>query len=593
MSFSASDRSAIRERLARPLDCLIVGGGINGAALARDLVGRGARVGLVEKDDFASGTSSKSSRLIHGGLRYLEEALQRPLHAPQQIALVFESVTERWRLASLARHLVRPQPFVMPTYRHGRIPLWAVAAGVALYDALALYRAPERGRKLGRDRTREVLPKLNPVSLTGGMHYYDYRTDDARLTLENAIDAHRGGAAILTRASAIEPLFEAGVEGVRQLRGALVRDDLTGESFPVRARVVVSTTGPWTDLVLRQLGSWSARPKVRPTKGVHVVVPAEKLPLSVAAAVTHPRDGRVLFALPFHERSVLGTTDTDFKGTPDDVRVDATDVDYLLEMAAHYFPDSRLSRADVISSWAGLRPLVNEEDVSRASGVSREERIVTMPEGIVLLFGGKLTTHRRIAEELADVVARRLASVHGVRLGPSRTKGRPFPGAEGLDDERDLEALENALRGRAGLTRASATHLAETYGMRAVEMLERAARDAGEDGARRMIDDLPHVWEEIGWAADEEMAMSLDDVLVRRTGIFYRALDQGLGVAEKVAARLAASLGWSDAHRDEQLARYRAHVAASRAWRDGGQSAAAAPGAIGSMPERAGIPAPT
>ena len=162
-----------------------------------------------------------------------------------------------------------------------------------------------------------------------------------------------------------------------------------------------------------------------------------------------------------------------------------------------------------------------------------------------------------------------------MRLGPSRTKGQPFPGAVGLDDEHDLEALENALRGRAGLTRESAIHLAETYGSRAVDLLERAARDPAEDGARPMIADLPHVWEEITWAADEEMAMTLEDVLVRRTGVFHRALDQGLGIAEKVAHRLGAALGWSDAHRDEELARYRAHVAASRVWRDGGASAAA------------------
>ncbi|HVO31686.1 MAG TPA: glycerol-3-phosphate dehydrogenase/oxidase, partial [bacterium] len=333
-SFSGKDRAWIRRAMSvHEVDVLIVGGGINGCGLARDLALRGARVALVEKNDFAAGTSSRSSRLLHGGLRYLEEAyklIPRP-SAIRQIALVFESVTERWRMSRLARHLARPLPFVFPALQGGRVSLAEVKLGVSLYDALALGRNLPH-RSLERADVLHQLPTFDGARLKGGVLYYDYRTNDARMTLENAISAHELGALVLSRARVTAPIVER-TAGKKRLAGAIVHDDLAGESFHVRAKVIVSATGPWTDEALRALDleKPSDHPQVRPTKGVHIVVPREKLPLRSAAALTHPTDGRVLFALPFDERSVLGTTDTDWTGSPDSVRVERADVDYLLE----------------------------------------------------------------------------------------------------------------------------------------------------------------------------------------------------------------------------------------------------------------------
>jgi glycerol-3-phosphate dehydrogenase len=550
----------VKAELARGVDVLIVGGGINGTGLARDLALRGARVGLVEKSDLASGTSSRSSRLIHGGLRYLEE---------RQVHLVFESVTERWRLSNLARHLVRPLEFVFPVYRTSRFPLWMVNLGVTVYDALALFRNYENHRRLSRAKLLAEMPALNELSLSGGVAYYDYRTDDARLTLENAIDAREHGAAILTRATVTAPMMTS-KSGTRKIAGVVVRDEIGRETFEIPAKRVISTTGPWTDATVKLLGAYSPRPMLRPTKGVHIVVPRARLPVRVAAALSHPRDGRVLFALPFHERAVLGTTDTDFKGAPEDIAADGSDVDYLIEVAAQFFPASQLTHDDVIATWAGLRPLVHEDDV-RASGVSREERVITTPEGVIAMFGGKLTTYRLVAEHLGNRLARELGG-----LGPGVTKSEPLPGSVGLDRDEDLVALEEHLRYRAGISRESALHLAETYGMRATRLLDRASVDPSDEGTHRLYPDLPHLWCEIDWAVEQEMALTLEDVLVRRTGVFYRAMDQGLSIAEKVARRIARVLRWSEDEIARQLDAYRAAVARSRAWR-GPASAGATP----------------
>ncbi len=557
ISFSGNDRLRIRAALQKPLDVLIVGGGINGAGLARDLAMRGARVGVVEKNDFAHGTSSRSSRLIHGGLRYLEQ---------REIALVFESVTERWRMSRLARHLVRPLPFVFPVYKGGRVPLWMVRIGLTIYDALALFRNYENHRGVTKDEVRTLLPAFDTSRLTGGVLYYDYRTNDARLTLENVISASEAGAAILSRARAVAPIFDRS-QGSRRLAGATIRDELTGETFDVRATIVVSATGPWTDEVLRTLGveRLGEHPHLRPTKGVHIVVPSEKLPLKSAAALTHPRDGRVLFALPYEERSVLGTTDTDWNASADGVRVESSDVDYLLEVASVLFPASKLTRADVISSWAGLRPLMNADAV-KASSVTREHRILTTPEGLIAIFGGKLTTYRKMCEELADDVAKVLEKRGHRALKSGRTDSVPLPGAEGLSTDEDLQRVAELAMQQTGLDHIAAMHLAETYGARATGLLDRIARDTTGRLRQRVDAGLPFLWVEIEWAAEREMALSLEDIFVRRTGLFYRALDNGLSAAAQAATLLGAVLGWNAKRCEEEVVRYTDFVATSRAW---------------------------
>ena len=573
-----ADRERQRKRLEEGLDVLVVGGGINGAGLARDLALRGARVGLIEKDDWAEGTSSRSSRLIHGGLRYLEESAKsirrgirgfKPawiVDGGHQIGLVFESVNERYWMSRLARHLVRPQPFVFPKLAGARVPFWQIRAGVALYDALALFRNYRRHRVLRHEDVQRLLPALDMSLVEGAVHYFDYRTNDARLTIENVIAAREAGAAVLSRARAAAPILET-AGGRRRLAGAVVRDELTGATFDVPADVVVSATGPWTDEAFRALGHPPlARPLLRLTKGVHIVLPQDKLPLHAAAALTHPRDGRVLFAIPFHERTVIGTTDTDWDASPDGVRVETADVDYLLEVAARYFPGSKVGREDVIAAWAGLRPLVNAEGVG-ASAVPREHRIVVTPEGLIAIFGGKLTTYRRMVEDLADAVADAYEERTGRRLAVGTTRGIPLPGADTLDTDRDLDDLVLHLRHRGGVSRATARHLAESYGDNAPQLLDLAAAEPG--GLHQTIyPDLPHIWAEIPWAARREMAQTVADVLVRRTSIHYRALDQGLAAAGRTARLLGAELGWSEAETAAGAEAYARFVADARRWRE-------------------------
>lgn len=575
-----AERERMRRALEEGVDVLVVGGGINGAGLARDLALRGARVGLIERDDWAQGTSSRSSRLVHGGLRYLEESwksIRRGLirFKPRlvvggiaQIGLVFESVTERYWMSRLARNLVRPQPFFFPVFRGGRVPLWQLEVATTMYDALSLFRNYENHHTASKDEVAAAFPGMDLSRFGGAVHYFDYRTNDARLTLENVIAAREAGAAVLSRARAVAPILPE--DGPRRIAGATVRDELTGTTFEVPARVVVSTTGPYTDETLRALGyPADERPLLRLTKGVHIVVRSEKIPAKAAAALTHPRDGRVLFVLPFFERTVIGTTDTDWKASAGDVRVETADVDYLLEVAAHYYPDSHVSRQDVVSSWAGLRPLANAHGVSESS-VPREHRILRTKLGLIAIFGGKLTTYRRMVEELADVVADELAERTGLRLAAGSTRGAPLPGADTLDTDRDLADLVLHLTHRSGVSAATASHLAESYGDNAPALLDLAAADPTNRLKARIYPDLPHLWAEVVWAARREMAFSVEDVLVRRTSLHYRALDQGLACAAEAARLLGNELGWKEARVRAEAESYERFVAASRRWREDG-----------------------
>lgn len=548
-----AERATTRERLRRELfDLVVVGGGINGVAIARDAALRGASVVLLEQDDLAFGTSSRSSRLIHGGLRYLEHG---------EVRLVFESVSERSRLARNARHLVRPLPFVFPVYE-GQLSLLTMDMGLWIYDALALFRNYQSHEHLTPRGTQDLVPGLTLEGLEGSVLYYDYQTDDARLVLENALAAEQAGASLLSHARVLELEPDRG-----GTRGVRVRDRLAGEELVVRGRVVVLAAGPWTDALLGSgagAGRW-----LRPTKGIHVVVPRERLPLSAALVMRHPSDRRILFALPYFERAVIGTTDTDFDGDPGRVNATAEDVRYLLEVSRHYFPSAALAPDDVIATWAGVRPLLHQEGAAETGSVSREHRIDARPDGLVVIAGGKLTTYRRMAAECVDLALRLLAT-RGGPPAPRRapTHRLPLPGAASLETDADLEAIALRLLARLGPpAQAQAHHLAYTYGARAARIEAILARDPG--AAAPIVAGLPFCWAELQLAAAEEHAFTLVDALVRRTQLFYRDRDQGLGVAEQAAARMARELGWDEAEQRRQVERYREAVAENRAWRLG------------------------
>jgi glycerol-3-phosphate dehydrogenase len=556
-------------------DLLVIGGGITGAGIARDAALRGLKVALLDKADFGAGTSSKSSKLIHGGLRYLQHG---------ELGLVFEAVSERTRLLKLAPHLVRPQQFLVPAYK-GQFPgRMALSAGLSLYDALSKYSAPGRHRVYRSRALCQREPGLRREALTGGVTYYDSITDDSRLTLENILDARANGAQVLSYAR-----VTAFVEGTGDPGGEILGVQVEGipgpgaapdpsERATVRAKVTVNATGPWADHVLRLLQRDQPAPLLRPTKGAHVVVDASRLPVRNAVVMQTPQDHRVMFAIPWSDadnpaasRTILGTTDTDYHGDPDRVAADAEDVDYLLTAANYYFPEAALVPKDVLATWAGLRPLVmpNAEGV-KTSSVSREHRILSRP-GLITIVGGKLTTYRRMAAQLLDEAYKQLGGVEP----RCATSERPLPGAVGLlAEKKGVEpvlsvALALQALGIPAIDRQVAMHWAHNYGVRALAVGQRLVEQAGGPGAstERLDPELPYLYAEVDLAVNEDSALRLDDVLARRLPVLIRARDQGLGCAERVAQRMAPLLGWSAVEIAAEVEHYREVVALSRQFR--------------------------
>jgi glycerol-3-phosphate dehydrogenase len=551
--FSPVARARNWECLDREVwDLLVVGGGITGAGVARDAAERGLRVALVEAGDFARGTSSRSSRLVHGGLRYLETG---------DFGLVFEALAERRRLLELAPHLVHPLPFLFPVYRGAPVGYRKLQAGMWFYDGLSLFRGLPRHRMLSAREALALEPHLGPAELRGGACYYDAAVDDARLTLAVARAAFDAGAVVVPHAPVVGFLREG-----ERVRGARVRDARTGEMREARARVVVNATGPWCD-ELRSLADPRVHPRLRTTKGVHLMLRRERVGNRGALIFRSPLDGRVMFVLPWGHFTYLGTTDTDFTGPPEEARADAEDVAYLLASANHLFPGAGLVPRDVLSTWAGIRPLLSPareqgEEVPE-SATSREHEIWRDRSGLVNVAGGKLTTYRVMAADTVDFAARTLRENHGRAVPDSPTEELPLPGAPGVEWE-DFAARVHAEAGALGLGAETAERLARAYGEEAREVLEAVARDPALGAP--LVPGLPYIWAEVPHAVRREMAVTLEDLLRRRTHVFYETADGGMGVARAVAARMAEhpGIGWGPAEIDAQVEAYREAVEKTR-----------------------------
>ncbi len=520
---------------AGPVDLLVIGGGITGAGIARDAAMRGLSTILVEQHDLAFGTSSRSSRLIHGGLRYLEEG---------DLGLVFEALRERKVLLTIAPHLVHPLPFVFPVHQGDRVPLWMIWAGIWLYDLLAAFRNVKRHRFLGKRALLRMEPMLRERGLKGGARYYDAQCDDARLTLATARSAIRHGARVANYL-VVEELVKA--DG--RVRGARVRDRLTGATGTIQAHVVVNATGPWCDGI-RRLEDPDAEPMLRLTKGVHVMLRRERLGHEAAVTLTSPIDGRVMFVIPWGEFSYIGTTDTDTTQGPDEVRAGPEDVLYLLRSANAAFPNARLEERDVLSTWAGLRPLIAPPERMGASAVPREHVILTGPGGVLTIAGGKLTTYRLMAAELVDLVTAALHQLDGrARPGRPATGTEPLPGGE----VSDLEPLgQPGLE--LGLPAATVDHLVRTFGTEcaAVFNLVRERREL----AQPLSPHHPAIEAEVVHSARRELARLVEDVLVRRLHLYYETPDHGLSAAHRTAELLGAELGWSPDRVEKESLRY-------------------------------------
>ena len=535
-------------------DLLVVGGGITGAGVARDAARRGLNTLLVEQSDIASGTSSRSSKLVHGGLRYLEQG---------ELSLVFEAVAERRVLTEIAPHLVLPMPFLLPVYEDSRRGMFTINVGMWLYDGLSLFRSPKLHKSLPRKKVRQVEPSLRTKGLKGAQVYYDCSTDDARLTLETAIDAEIEGAEIRTYTRLSHFLFDG-----ESVCGAAIENVLTGQVEEVRASLIVNATGPWSD---RARGTTVAQEaeRMRPTKGVHIVVNSSRLKIEHAVCCMHPRDGRVFFTIPWGEQTYIGTTDTDFEGDPGDVYADAEDVAYLLEATASYFPDCDITADDVISTWAGVRPLVSDESAETESSVSREHVIVVEPGGVLTVAGGKLTTYRRMAEEVVDKAVELLEG-KGVVIGhltDSETALNSLVGAVGWPEQGGQEEVARAIHDRAEglLTEETALLLAGSLGMRGIDVAERVV--AEPKLAEPLIQGRHEIMAQVDWAVEREFAVTVTDVMMRRTQLYYRDSDQGLTATNAVAERMAEQLGWSEEERLRQIEDYRKEVERSRRWR--------------------------
>jgi len=535
---------------AGPFDVLVIGGGINGGGIARDAVLRGMRTALVERGDFASGTSSRSSKLIHGGLRYLEQG---------NIRLVLEAVRERERLRRLAPHLVRPQPFLFPVYRDGPMGWLKLAAGLTAYDLLAGLWQVRRHRMLGRGAVEAAEPALRREGLRGGGLYWDYRTDDARLVLETVMAAAREGAAVVSYAEVTAFEKERG-----RIVGARVRDRVGGNEVLVRTRAIVNAAGPWVDKVTAL--DAPVPPRLRLTKGVHVIVPRARLGHSNAIVLRAIADGRVMFVIPWGEHSMVGTTDTDHAGGPDvPPTVEATDVAYLLDTVNHYFPAARLEPRDVVSAFAGLRPLVAAPVGAglSPSEVSREEEIFSSASGLVSIAGGKLTTYRLVAANVVDRVVAILQAADGSRrFGPSRTGDLPLPGGTARPEVLAAAALSSDGH---GLSPAVLEHLAGRYGSRLDEILRLVAQDRrlGEP----LVAPLPETRAEVVQAVENEWALTLEDVLRRRTQVALKDGSAGASVAGEVATLMADALGWDRAAARAAADDYVQAVRVSHTWR--------------------------
>jgi glycerol-3-phosphate dehydrogenase len=529
---------------AEPVDVLVIGGGITGAAIARDAALRGLRAALIDKGDFGGGTSSVSSRLIHGGIRYLEQ---------HDFRLVLEASRERRVLLRIAPHLVHPLPFLFPVYRGARVPAWKLRAGMWLYDLLAAFRNVHTHRWLGRKAVLRLEPGVRAKGLKGAALYYDAQTDDARLVLATVRSAAQAGALVANYAEATTLLKPDG-----QARGATVRDALSGHPYTVRGLVVVNATGPWVDRV-RRLDDPRAEPLLRLTKGAHVAVPRQRLGNTRAVTLTSPIDGRVMFVLPWGDQSYIGTTDTDDDVSPDDVRATARDVVYLLRSANAFFPQARLSPQDVVATWAGLRPLLRPARDVAPSEASREHRVIESASGLLTIAGGKLTTHRVMARDVVDRATVRLRALDGRPRPPrSRTDRLPLPGGETAD----LEVLVEAAAGR--VPEATARHLVGRYGSEAAAVLNVVDRERalGEP----IVVGRPEIWAEVAHAVEREMAMRLADVLVRRLHMFHAGRDQAVPATSAVADHLGALLGWDDDRRSAEIADYLRLVERSRAF---------------------------
>ena len=544
--FSWRSRLVSLERFEREVfDVLIIGGGITGAGLALDAAARGLKTALVEKRDFAAGTSSRSTKLIHGGLRYLEQF---------DVALVREALLERSVLARIAPHQAEAFPFVIPIYadrqRNYDHPL-IMRAGLFLYDLLAGRQNFAKHRRLSREEALRLAPQLDPRGLKGAFLYYDALTNDSRLVIEIVKAAHQQGAAIANYTRVESYLRDA--DG--KITGARVLDELSGERIELRARVTINATGIWMEEMIRLDGGSAEglKKKLRPAKGIHLTIAANRLKVDAAWLIPSLTGHRFYFVVPWEGRVNIGTTDTDYSGGKDFPQAEHDEVAEILNAINSYFPEANLDPSDVISAWAGLRPLISDANAKDTTKVSRKEEMIETADGLISIGGGKLTTYRAMAEHGIDLVLKRLGNNSANRT----TKDIPISGGEMSRVELDQTAKQ--LASHYNLPMDVTRHLAFSYGSNFDALIRLMLDD--ESLRERLVADLPVVKAEIVYAARHELAVSLTDALTRRTRLAMLAGAASLNCAPIAAELMAKELGWSEEEAARQLELFAAEFA--------------------------------
>jgi glycerol-3-phosphate dehydrogenase len=525
-------------------DVLVIGGGITGAGVALDAATRDLRVALVEKRDFAAGTSSRSTKLIHGGLRYLEHL---------DFSLVREGLRERAVLSRIAPHLVEPFPFVIPIYRNNKRnydhPL-KMRAGLVLYDLLAGRYAIGSHRHLSPDEALKLAPQLDPQGLKGAFLYYDALTDDSRLVVEVIKAAHEQGSSIAnyTRVTGFIR-DEAG-----KIAGARLRDELTGDELIARSRIVVNATGVWMNEVAGLDSQAKSEPikYVRPSKGVHLTIPAGRLQIGSAWLIPSLGGHRFYFVVPWHGRVNIGTTDNDYVGDKDSPHAETDEIGEILDAVNAYFPAAQLEPSDIISSWAGLRPLIGDKNTKKTSDISRKEELFEAEDGLISISGGKLTTYRLMAERTVSLASRRLNDRHAIISGDTGTTELPISGGSMTRGELAREARRIVVNEK--LSDETARHLVFTYGSNYYHILK-LIRES-EHLRTPVIEGLPQIRAEVVYAVRTEMAMTLSDVLVRRTRLAILAGEDSLKCSAAVADLMAQELAWSGEEVKSQIAQF-------------------------------------
>lgn len=546
------DRSSVCADLQkRTFDLLVIGGGATGAGIALDAASRGLDVALIERGDFASGTSSRSTKLIHGGVRYLEKAFKELDMG--QYHLVREALAERGTLLRIAPHLTRALPLITPLYHRWEIPYYM--AGLKMYEWLAGNHSLHASRYVNRDTALKMCPMLKSERLRGGVLFYDGQFDDARMAIAIVTKASQLGATVGNYISADKPIFADGKSGGK-LAGFEVSDRLSDKRFSIRAKIVVNATGPFCDH-LRLATDPTAKKILEASSGAHLVLPREFSARESGLLIPKTDDGRVLFLLPWLGHTLVGTTDVPASLTYSPEASDA-EVHFILEQLSKYF-SVKVTQDHVLAAWAGLRPLVSPTNEGATAQISREHYLEELPSGLVTITGGKWTTYRVMAEETVDFCLKRLPPTNDtaknkdahIGFPPSLTANIKLTGAEEFADDTIERLIQDF-----SWDFLTAKYLTRAYGDRAFQVSEQAVRD----GKKLLVEGQPHLRVEVEWAAEQEFACTSADVLTRRLRLGFLDNRAAAKALPSVNEQLAKVGDWSDARKRTDLEEGRAFL---------------------------------